>query len=501
MKELLELTALFRRTKFRNSKLLEVVLDPDTQLGRICGALFRQEITSDYDLQELFPDLAKDKNKQYTLKSKLKERLLDLLFLLDFKEAAFTDRQQAFHECTKRMAASQMLMGRGLRQIGISELELLLRHTKRFEFTELALDALRTLRLHYGLMEGDERKFEAAERELEVLSRVWDLERKAESYYTSVMVGYVHKKADKKATSQYAGQLLEELKPHLEEVRSFKFQLFTRLLHLAILEGESDYQGISDLCFDALSFFEGKPYKSGLSVQVFHYNLLLSCLNLRSFDRAHEMVYRYGTLYQEGTFNWYKIQELYFLIALHSRSYQKAYDIWLSVHTQPNLSVQPDVVTEMWMVFGAYVQLLIKSGNITLEFEEDAEARFRMGKFLNSMVVFSKDKRGMNIPVMVVHFLYRLAEGKSDQLLDLAESMERYRKRYLDHPDTRRSNIFFQMLLTLPRAAWQRDTAIALTAGLAKELSRTTTEQANHNNEVEIIPYDNLWKIALDLLV
>jgi len=500
MQDLIELISLFRRTKFRNNSLLQAIIEPETQMGNLFGALFRQEIESNEDVRRLFPEFAADSNKLYTIKSKLKDRLLDLVFLLDFKEAGYTDRQQAFHECSKRMASAQMLIGRGARIVAIGLLEQLLRQTRRFEFTELSSDVLRTLRLHYSMMEGDIKKFESAEAELTALEEVWRLERKVESMYASLTMSHVNKKSDKKAIADQAKRHFDEIAPYLDEVKSFKFQLFGRLLELSIYDGKHNYQAVATLSENAISFFEQKHYQSGLSLQVFYYHLLLSCLYLKSFEKAQSIIGQYTGLFEEGTFNWYKVQELYYLIAMHSGQYQAANGIWQAVNRQPGLGMQPEVIGEMWQIFGAYQHLLVRNGLVPVDELSATDASFRMGKFLNSLVVFSKDKRGMNIPVMVIHFLYRMAEGRFEQLTDRAEALERYRKRHLDHEDTKRSNLFFSMLLALPAAGWKREKVEHATTGLLAELKQTPLEKANQNHEVEIVPYEALWSMALEML-
>jgi len=499
MQDLIELTSLFRRTKFRNNGLLQAIIDPETQMGKLFGALFRQEIESDDDMRRLFPEFAADSNKLYTIKSKLKDRLLDLVFLLDFKEAGYTDRQHAFHECSKRMASAQMLIGRGARTVAIGLLEQLLRQTRRFEFTELSSDVLRTLRLHYSMME-DVKKFESAEAELTALEEVWRLERKVESMYASLMMSHVNKKSDKKTIADQAKRHFEEIAPYLDEVKSFKFQLFGRLLELSIYDGKHNYRTVATLSEDAITFFEQKNYQSGLSLQVFYYHLLLSCLYLKAFEKAQSIIGRYTDLFEEGSFNWYKVQELYYLIAMHSGQYQAANGIWQVVNRQPGFAMQPEVIGEMWQIFGAFQHLLVRNGMVAADELSATDAGFRMGKFLNSLVVFSKDKRGMNIPVMVVHFLYRMAEGRFEQLADRAEALERYRKRHLEHEDTMRSNLFFSLLLSLPAAEWKRDKVEQATSGLLAELQQTPLEKANQNHEVEIMPYETLWNMALQML-
>ncbi|MBK8192332.1 MAG: hypothetical protein IPK76_03755 [Lewinellaceae bacterium] len=246
------------------------------------------------------------------LKSKLKDRLLDAIFLLDFKESDYTDRQRAFLVCSKRWAAGMILLHKNIRQAGINQFEQLLRHTLHFEFTELSMEILRVLRLHFGTIEGDLKKYAEYEQILQEQEEIWLAERRAESFYIELAVHFVNAKADKSAAKQKSIEYFSKIKPCLDRFSAFKLHMFGRLIETVIHSSQNDYRGMARVCEEAIAFFKDKKYDSGLFLQVFYYNLITCCLSLRQFEKGQQYILVLERMVQTGSFNWFKIQEPYF---------------------------------------------------------------------------------------------------------------------------------------------------------------------------------------------
>ena len=81
---------------------------------------------------------------------------------------------------------------------------------------------------------------------------------------------------------------------------------------------------------------------------------------------------------------------------------------------------------------------------------ERYEAKFRINRFLNSVEVFSRDKEGLNIPVLIIQLLYALADGKFGLSEARMELLNAYRARYMNDPGTLRSYYFVQLLALIP---------------------------------------------------
>ncbi len=203
MQDLVDLIDFIQKTKFKSNSLLEALIRPDSQLGKMYHAIAKGDALSDRDLLDLLPELGSLQTVA-TLRNRLKNRLCDAVFLLDFREENYPDRQVAFVECVKKWSAAMILITRNIRSIGIKQLENLLRHTLEFEFTEISMNIIRTLELYYGTIEGNQRKFSELEETLLELEEAWLAERKAERLYCNLVMHYVSTRADKNAASEKA---------------------------------------------------------------------------------------------------------------------------------------------------------------------------------------------------------------------------------------------------------------------------------------------------------
>lgn len=504
MRDLVELVGLLEKTKLKGNGVMKWIVEPDSKMEQLFNAISEKEVQSDEDAVKVFGNGQAGAATLATVKSKLKERLLDSFFLLHFKEANFSSRQKAYFECYKKWATVMTLLSRNAKTIGIDQLERLLRHTIHFEFTELTLDILRVLRLQYSVVDGDFKKYETVREQYNHFEHIWMMENKAEQHYSELMIQFTNSKSTQLEVVEQARKYYTELAPFMAECSSFKLHLFGRLVEMMIYNGENDYVNTARLCEDAIRFFDQKEFDSGLPLQVFYYNLIVCYLQLREFEKGQSVINRCSYYFEEGSFNWFKLQELFFLLAMHSGRYEEAYWLYEKVVNYPRFEEKAIQITEMWKIYQAYLYFLIKIGKIPPGIVSAKISRFKIARFLNEIPLFSKDKRGMNISILIVQILHSLADKNYDQTADRIEGIEKYCSRYLRDNDTYRSNCFIKMLLQIPLASFHREAVARKTERYFKMLSDVPLEAARQAHEVEIIPYETLWEItvaALDLKI
>lgn len=500
MQDLIELVNLIQRTKFKSNGLLEVIVEPESYMGQLYDAVLQNRARTDDDLAKVFPELKHDTGRLATIKSKLKDRLSDAVFLLGYKDSSYNDRQRAFFECTKKWGAAMILISKNARSSGISMLEKLLRHCENFEFTELTLDIVRVLRLHYGIVGGDEKRYLYYESRLRECEALWAIERQVETLYTDLVIRYVNTKADKNAITEKAMEYYGQAKPLLEQSSSFKVQMFGRLIETIIYDSQNDYVAMTKACEDAISFFETKNYQSTLSLQVFYYNLVICYLSSRQFEKSRAILAKFDDYLEDGSFNWFKMKELSFFTAMHAQDYQDAYRILKRVTEHPFFEHLPTPAAELWKILEAFICFLIYIGLLQPSANTDIgvpQIKFRLNRFLNEVPVFSKDKRGMNIPVLIIQFLYLLADGKYESCEERVDALNKYRSRYLNDPDTIRSSTFFKMMALIPASGFDESVLAVKSAKVRNALDLSPWHMVPQSLEVEIIPYEQLWEIVL----
>ena len=501
MRDLVELVGLVNKTKLRASGALKFILEPGSKMEVLFEAILDKNVQTDEEANALFGNgQTADAGKLVSLKNKLKERLVDSVFLLDFKDANFSSRQKAFFECYKRWSAAMTLLIRNAKLTGIDLLERLMRHTMHFEFTELTLDILRVLKLQYSTIDGDVKKYEATKAQYRHYEAIWRMESKAEEYYSELMIQFTNSKSTKLEVTEQARAYYAELEPFMQECPSFKLHLFGRMIHIMVYNTVNDYTNTARLCEEAIQFFDQKTYDSGLPLQVFYYNLIICYLQLREYEKGQAVIDRCAYYFEEGSFNWFKLQELFFLLAMHTGHYDDAYRLYAKVTAYPRFEEKAVQIVEMWRIFQAYIFYLIKIGRVSEHVLSDKVAKFKIGKFLNEISLYTKDKRGMNISILIIQILYSIAERNYEQSIDRIEGIEKYCLRYLKEDNTFRSNCFIKMLLQIPVASFHREAVLRKTERYKKSLLSTPLEIANQTHEVEIIPYEALWELSVQSL-
>jgi len=117
---------------------------------------------------------------------------------------------------------------------------------------------------------------------------------------------------------------------------------------------------------------------------------------------------------------------------------------------------------------------------------------------LNSVPLFSKDKRGLNIPILIIQILFMIVKKDYDQSIDRIEAIKKYCTRYLVKDKNFRSNCFINMLLQIPMAGFRRSEVKRKAKKYLDQLESTPLEFSNQASEIEIIPYEDLWGFIIE---
>jgi len=499
MKDLLELAQIVTPTKLRQVELLNASANGNgaSKIQQFYEMLQNGTLESDEEAAQQFYNAPKSASSYQKLRGTVKDRLINSLFLIDLKKASYTDRQTAYYACYQEWAGAKILYGKNARSAAVSVSHKLLKLARKFEFTELLVDILHTLRLYYGTIEGDVKKFAQYNEAFKQQQQRWVAENLAEELYIDLSIGFVNAKATDTDIQEKAVRHFAQIKHSLEKNDTYQLHLCGRLIEVSQFTSINDYAGALDVCNRAIAFFETKKYNANVPLQIFHYQKLICHLQLQQYELALNAARKCESFLEEGTFNWFKLQETYFLLRARVGEYLQADEVVQLVLGHPGFGGLPENVRESWIIAEGYTYFIQKAGLIP---EKTDAIAFRLSRFLNEMEVFSRDKKGMNITILILEFIIHIAERNYDYLIDRVEAVDKYRKRYLQSEETQRSAHFLKMLLLAPRCAFD---VTALQKKAMEELHALQAipiETANQSFEIEIIPYEELWETILDLL-
>lgn len=498
---LLDLTGFIGRNKVK--QLSFPLSKGDKSLrGRLYDGLTRGTIKSPEDIaRKLFPD-AKDKAASVNrLQSRLWEALLDVVFLIDANKSGFNELQKAYYQCYRDMVASKILIGRFQRSTATEVANKAIKKAIQFEISEVVIELASDLRIFYGTMEGNREKWKYYNK----LLQEWNEKHQAEiliiGYFTDVMCNFIYSKSTKKEFSTVLDIYLDSIEGSLtvnSTVRSMSYYFLLKTLKFEI---ENDFQQLQTTSEEALRFFESrKKLSTGPIFYTFHKSLLIATTRLRKFPIAESAAVNCVKYTTPGTLNWYNSQYLTLILFLQSERFEEAWITWKKTAASAGFDKLPTANKESWQIAEAMVQFLMKSDKIQALSEEDRRKKFRITKFLNEVPAFSKDKRGNNINILVLHILFLVQGKRYNEIHDRVESLRVYASRYLRKDDMFRSNCFIRMLMCLPAGYFHKEAVLRKARPFWEKLQTVPYVKADQPIEVEIVPYETLWGITLELL-
>lgn len=257
----------------------------------------------------------------------------------------------------------------------------------------------------------------------------------------------------------------------------------------------NDYSGTINTCRLAIEYFKGSACTPNSVLRTYLYQIIVSYIQQRQYTKAREMHDELMQRMQNGLSNWFKALEIQCKLELHAGQYTEAYAIWQQATQHSKFRKLYPQAKEKWKVLEAYIVFLHQVGSLPPPSEM---RKFRIGRFLNEVPTFSRDKRGLNIPILIIQILFLIYKNRRETILDRMEALERYTSRYLKYDEDFRSNCFIKMLLKIPKSYFRRVATERNTEALRQRLQGVPLEMASEAHEIEIIPYEDLWVLVLN---
>lgn len=431
----------------------------------------------------------------------MEERLINELFLICSTEEDLISTDRAKIQIEKNTLIAQLMLKSFFRREGITLLEKEFKLAKKFTLPELTIRQLNTLLNHYSFVEPNASKMKYYLNEIENEVEVYNAEIYVRKCNAIISNMYVTTKGG------FNKSQLDTMKEMVERMQSIKQRFKTTY----IISFVSDltffyYQTIGDfmsglkLANEALEEITSLPILDKLGIYQTKMNISIAHFHLQNYSKATIGFEDAISILTKGTRNWFNTTSLYYLNLIYARDYEKLLELSISVLYHKNLSKFP-YFEEQWRLREAYLHFLIKSEIIKLdEHQKKAVKPFSLSKFINSVPFHAKDKSGQNITIIIIQVLFLLLDNKYGKIIDKIDSLTQYTYRYLHKDETFRSNCFIKMLLLMIKADFHPARTVALTSDLMKKLKNSHLITDEKSTQVEIIPYDYLWELIIEIL-
>lgn len=496
-----ELALVLNRYCVRNINVITPLQDGEGDLVDNFYDLLQDEPDLDDDeiARRLYGENSTEKDNRFRkLKQRLTRRMSNTVFFIDPKDNQFTDLQKAYYLANREYALARILTGRGASAAANHYMRKVYNRARKYEFTDLLLLSTASLRGQYAYRLEFRNQYTHFREEYLRARKFYDLENDVRMAYEEVVIGYGVSADARKETLTRVDESLEYLHstyPDMEYTYGIILNYFGLRCQSHELRG--DVPGLLATLEEGLRLVENKPYTADIPKSYFYINKMVVYIIQRDYPNGSATLSAALPLLKPGRPNWYKFKELEFLLAMHTAHYDKAMAAYHSVAEFSPLSGVPKRYQDRWLLNRAYIYYLEAVGQLDVGEAEDPWGKFRLNKFLNNVPAFSRDKKGMNIPVLILQIAYSIALKRFALTVDRIEAIEKYRSRHIKRDESYRSNLFVRILLQFPVVAFHSNGVRRKTKRDLKLLHDNPIDLANQSFDMEILPYETIYELAL----
>jgi hypothetical protein len=198
----------------------------------------------------------------------------------------------------------------------------------------------------------------------------------------------------------------------------------------------------------------------------------------------------------EGTPRWFKCRELSVTKDLYAGTYGAAWETVKEILKHERLNTISLIDQETWRLYQGYLRLLVQRGIIPLSAEEKkALGKFKMQVWLNDLLLVTQDKRGSNIPIIILQVHFLVLEKCFDELDARVEAIAKYRQRNLDpHSEHYRTDLMIDLLKLLLKYNHDIPVLQQLATPILEDMYKVGVDISDRTFEIEPVPYERQWE-------
>ena len=490
-------------------KQVQIITDKPSFKGKskvLYDSILNGDInTDDQAIKKLYGDDEKEKGKgnYRKLKYRLRQRLLNTLFVIDINDY---DREQYIKgevNLIKTWAATEILAKRRLATLSRQIQSQILKTAIKFDNLKIALSIASDQRRRYSSTEYNQKTYEKYNILTNSLLSQYVFQLKTSEYYTKLVtiVGHKAKYTDEELTA--IRKNLFDLRKELSVYKNFtsSFYLFNAIFYLGMID--NDFELKKSICEQALEYL--KEFPQAPKVMYFSFNQKRALLYLE--EGKHELAL---SIFKEllklkikpGGLSWQFVRNYISLVHFTEYNYKEAYKVVANIiNNKKAFDRLNSIFKEHWYIKEAYLSFLIAAGKLdTTELEVTLKRPFRIKRFVNEVPQPSKDKVGYNLSIILIQFYFILLHGDIIKISEKLDSLKQYSFRYLKGKDHIRARTYIKLLQKLRNPLLGVKEINRKSRSLLKTLNDNPHDYSVDVMERESIPYNQQWSELISLI-
>ncbi len=494
MKELQELAYILTKQKISKIEIIgDEYHQQDSKMYQLFRAVQEGKVNSDEEAAQLLYNSPKNSAKYRNLKFHLKKRLLNTVLFIESNTN--NNRAKIYQECWKEWAACNIVRIDMGDVLATKIAKGILKKAVKFEFDDLIIPVSLFLRNYYAIRYENKTKFDYYNQLYKRHEEIYKYNNLAKEYYNRLLLDHAVK------TVAINPRIKEDSDHYYNLLKPFKDKIQSKLFHYTLFQirllgamGIYDYERAKQICIEGLTLIENPQKGKRINPLNFYLNKLVCHIQLREFEEGKQTAQKCEQLLTAGTFNWFKTKEYLFMLAMHTENYQEAYTTYWEVMNNKRFKQYKELLEETWHINRMYLHFLVLSQQVKVEETDTTFNKIRLGRFLNQVPSFSKDKSGMNIPVLIIQLAFLIIQQHYDQAEERIDALTKYLSRHIksDSPQFR-CYYFIKVLMQIPILGFQLN---GLDKKVRKYFDKMQTVEINFNSqahELEVLPFPVLW--------
>ncbi|AMM52417.1 hypothetical protein TH61_16175 [Rufibacter sp. DG15C] len=489
MEELKKLVQIIQKRGASDSQLLNFKLKRPNKEWLLFDGLANGLIKSEEDaLSLLYPEDSSTAAFKM-VKSRLRKKLMNQLFFLDFQGNSIKSSHTLEQECLAKLYQARVLINSGAYDLSLPLLRQVLATAQDYDFNDIASLALRSL-LHTYTHLGERTLFYKVNEQLKELVPILSADQEAERLFLESKVELNHSISARKNHLAKVESVLKRLEELWLQAQSYPTFDYYYLLSIWAQELSGNFHEIVELTNASEELLQSKKvnaerfdHRYNKFIQVYAH------LRAKKLEEGIRLASQYEASFNPSSNNWFAFMENYTLLALHARQYEIAHMVLHKVLSNPFFKKITRMAQERWSLFEAYLHLVAPQ----------RDKPFKWQNLVQNVPSYSKDKEGFNVAILILQVLYYVDMLDTEALEYRMEALKKYAHKHFKDSFSERSRIFFKLLALVVKADFDYIVAQKKGENLCLKL-QNTNPPGDAYAEIEIIPYEHLWELIIERL-
>ena len=455
--------------------------------------MMKNKITSEEKAARLLLRTKPDNRNFRNAKLKLRQKLMNHLFFLDYDRINNTQFEKIRYDCTLKLVQYVILISEGLSGMTLKRLPQLIKTAIDYDLVEIALEGLLLMRNEYSKM-GKSVPQAESELQLKNFSLLHKEIIDCETLFYDTLV-FVNK------SQNSCAKIRETLPERINRIEKSAERTGNRRIEILAKKLAIHYYGICNKnkkILEVCHCLEEKYIPGDISKIVVDINpAQLAEIKLQALYRMNdkEAFQNYCkqriNLFRPGSRKWMTFMEYGFLLLIRSGDFDQAIEILKNVKNSPGYKcLEPDI-RYRWQIYRSYLCFFSECKMV--------QRGFKANKIDQQDWEYARQHDGYAIANLIIALMFNLRKGDISRVKAGVEKLNKFSSVHLDKRHNYRNSIFIRMLQIMVEKNFDFDRTNERNCVYYHKLLGTPAS-ADLHDELEVVPYSKLWESITNIL-